>query len=175
MPEINKPAFYDAIRPMFNPLTKSQVDGIDLILVEWTKTGEKDLRWLAYILATVFHETGKRMQPVKEGGGEAYLRSKSYYPYYGRDLVQTTWRVNYERVKKFTGVDVVSNPDLIVTVSASVAIHFMIKGYYTGKKLGDYFNELKENWREARRIINGNDKAEMIAEYGKKFYAALKL
>ena len=172
----SKPEFYKAIRQgLFPKLTAKQVKGIEAILDEWTRRGFLDLRWLAYILATVYHETGKSMNPVKEFGGEAYLRSKKYYPYYGRDLVQTTWRTNYQKVKAFTGVDVVANPDLIadLPVAAATAIEFMDKGYYTGKKLSDYFNEKKEDWVNARRIINGTDKAALVAEYAKKFYSAL--
>ena len=115
------------------------------------------------------------MQPVKELGGQAYLKSKPYYPYYGRDLVQTTWADNYQKVKNFTGIDVVSNPELIgqMPLAATVAVIFMQKGWYTGKKLSDYFNKTKTDWFNARRIINGTDKAELIADYAKEFFAAL--
>lgn len=159
--------------PLFTQMKQPQVDGVNAIITEWNKRGFMDLRWLAYILATVFHETGKRMQPVKEFGGEKYLKSKKYWPYYGRDLVQTTWKYNYERVKNFTGLDVVAYPDLISTVAVPVAVEFMDKGYYTGKKLSDYFNDTKEDWRNARRIINGVDKADLIAGYGKTFLKSL--
>lgn len=172
---MNRANFYNKIKPLFGTLKQSQVDGIEAILNEWDKRGFLDTRWLAYILATVYHETGKKMQPVKEYGGEKYLKSKKYYPYYGRDLVQTTWKYNYEKVKAFTGVDVVSSPDLIANlpVAAATAIEFMDKGYYTGKKLSDYFNGTKEDWFNARRIINGTDKASLVGGYGKLFYAAL--
>lgn len=156
-------------------ITPKQQEGIDAILSEWQAQGDGDNRKLAYILATVFHETGKRMQPVKEFGGEAYLRSKSYYPYYGRDFVQTTWLRNYEKVRDFTGVDVVTNPDLIANVpmAAKVAVHFMLHGWYTGKKLADYFNANTNDPINARRIINGKDRAELIAGYAHQFYGDL--
>lgn len=170
---INREIFFSRIRGLFPAATALQRDGLEKILAEWDRRNFTDLRRLAYILGTVYHETGKRMQPVKEFGGEKYLKSKKYYPYYGRDLVQTTWKYNYQKVKKFTGVDVVTNPDLIATLAPAVAIEFMHQGYYTGKKLGDYFSETKEDWYNARRIINGIDKAELIAGYGKQFYMAL--
>ena len=168
--------FYKKIKvSLFPTLTQKQVNGIEAILDEWERRGFTDLRRLAYTLGTVYHETAKTMNPVKEYGGEAYLRSKSYYPYYGRDLVQTTWLTNYKKVKAFTGVDVVTNPDLIadLKVASATALEFMHKGYYTGKKLSDYFNETKEDWFNARRIINGTDKASLVGGYGKLFYAAL--
>lgn len=158
-------------------ITPLQQQGVDAILNEWQlqSKGDGDKRKLAYIIATCYHETGRRMQPVKEFGGEAYLKTKAYYPYYGRDFVQTTWLRNYEKVKAFTGVDVVTHPDLIANVemAAKVAVHFMIHGLYTGKKLSDYFDHDKEEWINARRIINGKDRAEMIAGYGQLFYQDL--
>lgn len=156
-------------------LTQEQVNGINTILDEAHKIGITDKRQLAYILATVHHETGKQFRPIKEFGGEKYLLTKAYYPYYGRDLCQTTWKANYEKVKKFSGIDVVTHPELIgqMPLAAQVCVMFMSKGWYTGKKLSDYFNDTKEDWISARKIINGKDKAELIAGYGKEFLSAL--
>lgn len=173
---MDRQVFYEKIRgEIFDRISQSQVDGIEALLNEWEAEGLTDLRQLAYILATVYHETAATMKPVKEKGGDNYLKSKKYYPYYGRDLVQTTWDYNYQKVKDFTGIDVVKNPDLISdpNIAAKVAIHFMVKGYYTGKKLSDYFNEEREDWFHARRTINGTDKAELIAGIARKFYNAL--
>jgi len=152
-------------------LNPTQLLGVSLIIDEWNAQGYTDDRQLAYVLGTVYHETAGRMMPIKEMGGEAYLKSKSYYPYYGRDLCQTTWLKNYQRVKDFSGIDVVTNPDLIAEpqLAARVAIHFMSKGYYTGRKLSDFFNNTTEDYLHARRIINGLDKAEVVAEHAKKF------
>jgi putative chitinase len=49
----------------------------------------------------------------------------------------------------------------------------MIKGLFTGKSLGDYFSQTKNDWVNARRIINGLDKAQAIAAYGHNFYSAI--
>lgn len=174
---INRKAFFLQIRIGLydGKITQSHVDGITAILDEWDARGFTDIRWLAYILATVYHETARTMQPITEKGGEKYLKSKKYYPYYGRDLVQTTWDYNYEKVKKFTGIDVVKNPELIAELktAAKVAIEFMNKGWYTGKKLAHYFNDKVDDPVNARRIINGLDKAELISRYYKEFNKAL--
>jgi hypothetical protein len=158
-----------------NKISPSQTEGINTILSEWTTSGHQDKRWLAYILATAYHETGKKMQPVTEFGGEKYLKSKKYYPYYGRDLCQTTWLANYKKVKDFTGVDVVSNPELIkdLKTASKVIIEFMVKGHYTGKKLSDYFDVDTNDPVNARRIINGTDRAELIAGYYEKFLGSI--
>jgi len=165
---------FEIARQLFKgrKLTQLQVNGINTILQECEGL---DKRFTAYILSTVFHETAQRMQPVKEFGGEAYLRSKAYYPYYGRDLVHTTWKGNYEKAKRFSGIDVVANPDLIgqMPLAAKVAVVFMMKGWFTGKKLADYFNDIKTDPVNARRIINGTDKAELIAGYYNTFLKAL--
>jgi hypothetical protein len=174
---MNRKLFYDSIRAsLFKKLSAKQVAGMEAVLNEWDRRGFLDQRWLAYILGTIYHETGAKMNPTPEKGGEAYLRSKKYYPYYGRDLVHTTWRANYQKVKAFTGIDVVANPDLIANlpVAAATAIEFMDKGYYTGKKLSHYFNDKKEDWFNARRIINGTDKASLVGGYAKLFYEAIK-
>lgn len=168
---------WDIIRKeLYNDkMNQSQVDGINCLLTEFDVQKVTDKRRQAYVLATVYHETAKKMQPVKEFGSQAYLMSKAYYPYYGRDLCQTTWKVNYEKVKKFTGIDVVTNPDLIgqQPLAAKVCVKFMTSGWYTTKKLSDYFNDTKEDWINARRIINGTDKAQDIANYAVIFYNAL--
>ncbi len=169
--------FFDLVRESLfdGKLRGSQIIGIKNIANSCIKYGVKDKRQIAYILATVFHETAKKMQPVKEFGSDTYLMSKAYYPYYGRDLCQTTWKVNYEKVKNFSGIDVVANPDLIgqMPLAADVAVVFMKNGWYTTKKLSMYFNEEIEDAVNARRIINGKDKAELIAVYYNKFLTAL--
>jgi predicted chitinase len=174
---INKTAFINRLKTynLFPAANQLQIDGCNTIIDTFFELGHTNINQLAYILATVYHETGKKMQPVKEFGGEKYLRSKTYYPYYGRDLVQTTWKANYEKVKKFIGVDVVTNPELIgvMPLSAKVAIVFMQKGWYTGKKLSDFINDKEVNFIGARRIINGTDKNIQIASYANQFVKCL--
>ncbi len=174
---IDRQKLFSTIRvPLYrNGLSQKQVEGIDAVCDAWEAYGLTDLRWLAYILATDYHETGRTMQPVKEYGGEKYLKSKPYYPYYGRDLCQTTWKRNYELVRDFSGIDVVNDPEKIAQLglAAKVIVHFMNKGLYTGKKLSDYFSDEREDWVNARKIINGKDRAELVSGYAKKFYIGL--
>ena len=49
----------------------------------------------------------------------------------------------------------------------------MTQGLFTGRKLGDYFNHRVDDPMLARRIINGLDRAGMIATYHRYFLAAL--
>lgn len=50
----------------------------------------------------------------------------------------------------------------------------MRDGLFTGKKFSDYFSPSKEDFVQARRMINSLDKADEIASYVRKFYKALK-
>jgi hypothetical protein len=49
----------------------------------------------------------------------------------------------------------------------------MADGWFTGKKLSQYFNDGKDDPVNARQIINGNDKDDLIAGYHEDFLAAL--
>ncbi len=72
-------------------------------------------------------------------------------------------------------LDLVENPDLLLDMNISVRSVFfaMTEGLITGKKLSDYFTESKAQWVDARRIVNGLDRASQIASYGNKFLRCL--
>ncbi len=59
--------FFAAVRtPLFGgALSKNQVNGAEAIFDEW-QAKPFDVRWLAYMLATVYHETDKTMCAVSE-------------------------------------------------------------------------------------------------------------
>lgn len=167
---------------------QSQVNGLNAILDEWeTNHAKKDDRWLAYMLATTHHETGRTMRAIEEfGKGKNRLYGKNfkldgtqYFDtgniFYGRGFVQLTWYENYEKAGKKIGFDLINNPELALDLKIATRILFsgMMEGWFTGRKLSNYFNTSKEDWRNARRIINGLDKADLIASYGKQYYAAI--
>lgn len=62
---MNRQIFFDTIRASLfsNRLSADQVKGIEAII---SKSEKLDPRWLAYALATAYHETGGRMVPVSE-------------------------------------------------------------------------------------------------------------
>lgn len=166
---MNRSQFYAKAREAFGGFTQSQVDGINQILDEWDRRGLTDKRWLAYILATVWHETGRRMQPISELGGETYLRSKPYYPWYGRGLVQITWQANYEKFGIANAADALNWP-----VALRVLFDGMTKGLFTGSSLEHWFSATVDDPFNARRIVNGADQAPLIAGYHRDFLAAVK-
>lgn len=156
---------------------------MNAILDEWEKSySDKDARWLAYALATTLLETNSEMAPVEEGyylGSETRIRkfqkSLRYYPFFGRGLVQLTWDYNYKKLGDVFGADLLKYPEKALDADLAVKIMFygMEKGVFTGRKFADYFSPTLDKWVGARAIINGTDKANLIAVIGKKFYSAI--
>lgn len=176
---IDRKVFFDEARAQFGRFDQNKVNGMDAILNEWERRKLSDLRWLAYIFATVWHETGQEMLPVEEigkGSGHSYGNpdAETGQRYYGRGLPQLTHKRNYRLFSDRLGIDLVHNPDLALQLDISVKILFdgMINGLFTGVGLTRYFNT-DTDWVNARRIINGTDRAEMIGRYAEKFYDAL--
>jgi len=97
------------------------------------------------------------------------------YRFRGRGLAQLTGRRNYMRASSLAGVNLVNNPDRAKELHLSVVIMFdaMENGWFTGKKLSDYLDQSPPDFVNARRTINGTDKAEQIAAFARSFYAAL--
>lgn len=152
-------------------ISKTQIDGLLRIVAyrdeKWPNMSDEEL---AYVLATVKHETAHTMQPVTEYGSKAYLRGKPYWPWIGRGLVQITWKANYARYNINKPEDALTWP-----VALHVLFHGMIFGTFTGKRLAGYIiSGARPDYVGARRIINGTDKAALIAGYAKAFLDALK-
>jgi putative chitinase len=191
---MNRKTFYDDIRPFFGQrILPKQFNGMEVILNEWDESELTDLRWLAYMLATVFHETAYTMQPIKEYGSNQYfinrywknekirkalgnLSEQDAVDFCGRGYVQITGRANYKKMTKILGVDLVGNP--LLAMQPDIAVKIMFEGMttgksfvgdFTGKHLGNYFNKTTCDWVNARRIINGVDKANAIAKYAQTF------
>lgn len=188
---IDRKKFFAGIRqqPFDGKLSAGQVSGTSAILDEWERRELTDLRWLAYMLATTKWETGHTMQPIMESGSQSYLRSKKYWPWIGRGYVQLTWLKNYQKMTQLLhlavkagapaelNVDLTASPDLALRpdIAAFIMFEGMIGGVFTGKKLEDYFNAGKTDWLNARRIINGTDKAAEIASIAKAFFTDLSI
>lgn len=193
---MNYNVFYNSIRAsLFNGrLTQKQVEGINFKLDAFNQSGIRDNRWKAYMLATSYHETAQTMQPIEEygkGKGRPYGQKIMYngkpykFPdkiYYGRGDVQLTWYENYELMGKLLNIPLLEQPELALDpeISARIMIEGMTKGKsnrgdFTGVSLETYFNSTKSDPINARRIINGRDKAEQIAVYYYKFLEAFKI
>ncbi len=191
----NRDDFFTRARSLFGGrFSQSQVDGLTAILDGWDeRMPNGDMRWLAYMLATAFHETARTMQPVKE----AYWLSENwrkanlrYYPYYGRGYVQLTWKNNYSRASAYVGADLAAKPDLALRPDIAAVVMFagMVEGWFRGDSRGRhtlsrYFNVRVDDPVGARDIINGREVktiggrkvllASVIAGYHEAFLSAL--
>lgn len=187
---INRKETYLQINKNFGKLSTKQVEGFEVIFDTYDRLKMFNGKKLAYILATVWHETAKTMQPIEEFGKgkkrkygkRVWLSGKPYsdipHIFYGRGHTQNTWRDNYLKLTKANnkGWDFVNNPNLLLKIEQSVwaTFHAMETGLYTGKKLGDYFNTKTNDPKGARKIINGSDKVILISSYHYKFLNSIR-
>ena len=183
---------FNVIRSQFGRLNQSQVDGFNAILKainEWGGDAKNPL-YVAYMLATAWHETAHTMKPIEEygkGKGKRYgsnvdINGNRYtglkHLYYGRGYVQLTWLTNYKNMGKVLGVDLVNKPELALdyNTASKIMIYGMLNGSFTGKRLSTYLKKgTLEEFKQARRIINGMDKATNIAYQAQAFLQAIKV
>jgi putative chitinase len=192
---IDRDKFFDAVRedPFGGNLTQRQVDGLNFLLDVWAQHfNQVNLRdsimFLAYELATVFHETAQTMEPIEEygeGSGRDYGQPVGPYGqcYYGRGYPQLTWEDNYkkgeERLAAIYGVAVPLHryPHRMLEheTSALVLYDGMMEGWFTGVGLPQFFDSVNkiEDPYNARKTVNALDKAGVIEGYYWAFKSAL--
>jgi hypothetical protein len=169
---MNREYFFNRVRQSVfgGRFTQSQVEGITKILdyreSNWPKMSDDEL---AYLLATVVHETAHKMQPIREMGGERYLRTKKYYPWVGEGIVQVTWEENARKFGAKKPGDLMTWP-----IALRAAFEGMVTGIFTGKKLSDYIRPGRVDFVNARRIINKTDRAKLVAGYARSFQDAFR-
>lgn len=195
----------------FGKITDSQENSITNVLkgVEKyysTENKKIDKFHLAYMLATIKHETGSTFNPVEEANWLKWKSRKSYFEkmydpilgnpekrkkmaiengntkkgdgvkYYGRGYVQITWKNNYKKMQDKFGVDLVNYPSLALEneLAMNILIYGSETGFFTGNKLDKYINSKKKDYYNARKVINGLDKAKTIEEYANKIEKCIK-
>jgi putative chitinase len=109
--------------------------------------------------------------PAADGDGVRYA---------GRGYVQLTGRTNYARAEAELGESFLADPDLALRpdLSAQILRRGMQEGWFTGKRMLDYLprqgTATLPQFCQARRIINGTDRAQVIAAAADKFQSALR-
>jgi putative chitinase len=169
------------LHPFNGSMTQGQVDGCNAILDAWEAWNMAgDRRWLAYMLATSKWETAHTMHPIEEyghGAGQPYgvPDPETGKAYYGRGYVQLTWKANYQKMSALTGADLVHHPELALDpkLAALIMCEGMKGGLFTGVGLPRYFSATADDPVDARKIINGTDHAQDIAQIHAGFLAAL--
>lgn len=157
----------------FRP-SEIQTTGMLEILKQCEYFRIQDPRHVAYIMATAYHES--RFKSVKErlaaNGTQVRAWQDRYWPsgFYGRGLPQLTWERNYKKYSPVVGIDLVKNPDAVLSheVGAKILVHgmayggFTANGLYSQNRLSRYFNESTEDWAGARAIVNGTFQHEKV-------------
>ena len=181
-------------------LTQAQVEGCETLLAA---SDGLPISHRAYLFATAYHETAYTMRPVRETLADtddkaiarleaAWAKGKLPWvksPYWrkdadgkswlGRGYVQLTHKANYSKAGAKLGVDLVGNPDLAMSpdIAARVLVRGCGEGWFTGKRLADYLPASgpghPDAYMSARRVVNGTDKARLIALYARDFERAL--
>lgn len=206
--KIDKETFFEEAKSEFSIYKKPGLhfEGTDAIIDAWNADPRlSDERWLAYILATAYHETAFRMFPVREGLASSDERAieilsrskccsnKTYWRvdsttgrgYFGRGYVQLTWDYNYQRADKRFGVESETydagsyywEPDNALDPDSSIKITYdgMIYGWFTGHCLLRHFQPNKKgDWKNARRVINGLDRASDIGAQAQQFMGIIE-
>ena len=185
---INRSIFYESFRAAFGRLRQSQVDGMNILLALMDADPWPTIWHAAYFMATVKHEAAETWWPISERGPIDYfgqyepgmrignelgnVMPGDGYLYRGRGYVQVTGRRNYERATKETGFPLLSYPEGLLwpALSYQVAKSGMLLGWFTGASLDNYSGD----YRNARRVVNGTDRAELIAGYATKFETIMK-
>jgi predicted chitinase len=179
---IDRKFFFNTVRSSLfgNHLTEAQVAGMNAILDEIEAFGITSPAVVAAIMAVPYHETGRRMVPVREGfastdaGARAAVANlfargkikrnyalphKNGNSYYGRGYCQLTHGDNYKAASPVVGVDLYADPDKALDphIGAKLMIHGMVNGTFRkGHSLGKYVNDQKRDYVNAREIINGD-------------------
>lgn len=186
--------FLDGYRKRFGPLRDELAQAVRFLIGRIEQDASFSIdpvhrHQIAYCLATFKWETAHTLRPIDEFGSDERFE-KLYGPdtrigktlgntkrgdgakYHGRGYVQLTGRANYDRAGKFLGIDLVNKPEDAKKpeVAYAIAMQGMKQGWFTGKKLDNYFKPGQlPSYEEARRIINGQDKAQTIADIARRF------
>ena len=198
--KFDRDTFWAEFRPFYKgiggKLTDAQVENIEFLLREFENSDEwQHIPHVAYAFATLHIETyvpkkNLRYGPVTEVGPKSYFNKYEPNTKIGRSLgntqpgdgykyrgrgYQLTGRKNYTKISKALGRDLVNDPELANDpfIAFDAFTWGIFNGIYTGKKLTDYINPTKKDYKNARRTYNGLDRADEIARIAQGFEVVL--
>lgn len=182
----NEKAFYDAARVTLfgGRISTVQFSRLAALLREAELYQTVEPEHGAYILATAHWETDRLNAMEEYASGSAYegradlgndqpgdgLRFK------GRGFPMLTGRKNYAWASTLGVGDLVAQPHEASDPDISARILFigMMTGAFTGVGLGRFINSGKVDFINARKVVNGLDRAETIADLAERYLAAIQ-
>jgi hypothetical protein len=139
---------------------------------------------MAYVLATALHESRMGLVLVEQASGWVYegrhdlgnVDPGDGPRYRGRGYVRLIGRNTYSHWSDELGEPLVFEPELAAEpqIAAEIAVRGMKYGRFTGHSLAEYLTQSRHDFVGARRIINGQDRASLVAIDARKYEAALR-
>jgi hypothetical protein len=153
----------------------------------------QDVRWAAYMLATTKHECANTWTPITERGNLSYFDKYNAgtplgarlgntqpgdgFRFRGRGYVQLTGRANYLSLGRRLNMatQLVDDPELVLRpdIAYKIMSFGMRNGSFTGRKLQQFIYDTVSDYLNARKIINGLDRAQTIQGYAAGLERAL--
>jgi predicted chitinase len=166
-----------------SPIRPFARKNLPLILSQCFQQRVTDRGQIAYVLATTEHEShfGRFMMELADGSAyEGRSDLGNTQPgdgprFKGRGFVQITGRRNYQIWKDKLGIDLINHPEkaALPEVAVIVLVQGMREGSFTGVGLADFIVADRQDFYNARKIINGLDRAEDIADIAQAYLKAL--
>lgn len=182
----NEKAFYDIARlTLFGgKITATQFARLSHLVAVMAEFGSVTSEMGAYILATAHHETDRFTAMVEYTSGEAYegrddlgnTEKGDGKRFKGRGYVHLTGRRNYTWGAEKVGLDLIEYPGRAadIDVAAPLIVMGMLDGSFTGIGLGRFINSAKMDFINARKTVNGLDRAELIADIAERYLIAIR-
>ena len=181
----NEKAFYDTARlTLFGgKISRVQFDRLSTLLSTIASYPQVTVPHAAYMLATAHWETDRFNAMEEYASGEAYegrsdlgnTESGDGKRFKGRGFPHLTGRKNYQWASLVSGRDLISDPGAAAdpSLSAVLLVTGMMEGVFTGIGLGRFINEKGTDYVNARKVHNGLDRAETIADLAERYEVAL--
>ena len=162
------------------PLAKKN---LPLVLNQCLDNGVIDRGQIAYVFATAEHEShfGRFMMELDDGW---YLEDRKDLGntergdgprFKGRGFVQITGRRNYRIWTDKLGINLIDNPEktALPEIAALILVRGMRDGSFTNVDLSDFIVGDRRDFFNARRIVNGLDRADDIAQIAESYFKAI--
>jgi hypothetical protein len=166
--------------PEIYPFAKKN---LPIILNECIASGVTDRGQIAYILATTEHEShfGRFMLELADGWDyEDRSDLGNTQPgdgprFKGRGFSQTTGRRNYQIWSDKLGIDLIAHPEkaALPEIASMILVRAMRDGNFTGLTLERFIAGDHRDFFNARKVVNGLDRADDIAQIAEYYFRAI--